>query len=108
MPHRRDLKGVLHNFLATYTSRYSDHDGYWLWGLLAADLDKLQIDLLEAGHHTSDSELASAAADTARAKFSEHLEKARIPKAFVREAHLTVSRSSLPTRGLVNGLWNEG
>ncbi len=31
------MKGVLHNFLGTLTSRYSDHRGYWLFGPLSAN-----------------------------------------------------------------------
>ena len=34
MPTRRVIKSVLHNFLGTYTSRYSDYNGYWLFGFM--------------------------------------------------------------------------
>jgi hypothetical protein len=44
--HRRNLIGALHNFLATFTSGYSDYDGYWLFGFLLKDADELRIDLL--------------------------------------------------------------
>jgi hypothetical protein len=46
MKPRRIIKGVLHNFLGTYTSRYSDYDGYWLFGMLVRDVEELSIDLL--------------------------------------------------------------
>jgi hypothetical protein len=42
----RKIRGVLHNFLATYSSRYSDYDGYWLFGVLAQESGHLQIDLV--------------------------------------------------------------
>ncbi len=35
---RRIIKAVLDNFLGTYTSRYSDFHGYWLFGFLVKDL----------------------------------------------------------------------
>ena len=44
--HRRIIKGVLHNFIGTYTSRYSDYDGYWLFGMVVRDVAELRIDLL--------------------------------------------------------------
>lgn len=43
---RRRLRGVLANFLSGLTSRYSDVDGYWLFGLLARDVDALELDLV--------------------------------------------------------------
>ena len=46
MAKRRAIRGVLGNFLGTFTSRYSDYDGYWLFGFLVADLKDLRIDLL--------------------------------------------------------------
>ena len=46
---RRVIKGVLDNFLGTYTSRYTDYEGYWLFGLLVADLGEVEFDLLAAG-----------------------------------------------------------
>ena len=38
MPRRRTIKGVLDNFLGTYTSRYSDYDGYWLFGMVVGEV----------------------------------------------------------------------
>ena len=40
------LKGALHGFLDTYVSRYSTHDGYWLFGFLVPELTKARVDLL--------------------------------------------------------------
>ena len=37
----RVIKSVLQNFLGTYASRYSDFEGYWLFGFLIADVDAL-------------------------------------------------------------------
>jgi hypothetical protein len=107
MPHRRELKGVLHNFLGTYTSRYSDHDGYWVFGLAEAHLGNLSADLI--GPPTSDSRDAKKLiSELARQRFSEQLAKAKIPLSFVREAQLTVDRSDSPTRGFVSERAVEG
>lgn len=46
MPTQRAIRGVLGNFLGTYTSRYSEHDGYWLFGLVVAELGELEVNLL--------------------------------------------------------------
>lgn len=37
MARRRVIKSVLHNFLGTYISRYSDFRGYWLFGFLVSN-----------------------------------------------------------------------
>jgi hypothetical protein len=107
MPHRRELKGVLHNFLGTYTSRHSDHDGYWVFGLAEAQLGNLRVDLV--GASTPDSRDPKAlTTELARRRFSEQLAKAKIPRSFVCEAQLTVNRSASQTRGFVNDRSVEG
>ena len=38
------IKSVLRNFLETFASRYTDYDGYWLFGFLVEhDLNELGI-----------------------------------------------------------------
>jgi hypothetical protein len=106
MPHRRDLKGVVHNFLGTYTSRYSDHEGWWIFGLAEAQLGNAQVDLLGSFDRADDP--LSAATQMAQAKFAEQLVKAKIPASFIREAHLSVIRAPELSRGHVNGRWCEG
>jgi hypothetical protein len=106
MPHRRDLKGVVHNFLGTYTSRYSDHEGWWIFGLAEAQLGNAQVDLL--GSVDRADEPLSAATQMAQAKFAEQLSKAKIPSSFLREAHLSVTRAPELSRGQVNGRWCDG
>ena len=46
MTSRRVIPGVLHNFLGTFTSRYSDFNGYWIFGFLVEKMDSVRIDLL--------------------------------------------------------------
>ncbi len=102
MPHRKDIKGVLHNFLGTYTSRYADFDGFWLWGLLVKDLTELQIDLLQP----TDPVAATAptfAISLAASKFSEQIEKAGFDFLLIRKASLVITKSTSPRNDLPNG-----
>ena len=46
MASRSVIKSVLWNFLGTYMSRYSDYDGYWLFGFLIEDMGELEINIL--------------------------------------------------------------
>jgi hypothetical protein len=43
---RRVLNSVLRGFLGSYSSRYSDFDGFWLFGFLVSDLALMEVDLL--------------------------------------------------------------
>ena len=99
MPTRRSIKGVLQNFLDTFTSRYSDYGGYWLFGIIADDLAGLHIDLLTASIPSIASKPLIFTADLAGAKFREQMQKVGLPLTFVREAHLSVTRSALAVRG---------
>jgi hypothetical protein len=96
MATRRVIKSVLRNFLGTLTSRYSDWHGYWLFGFVVNDLERLDHDLLIP--------VASSPAETplahirslATMKFQEQLSKARLDPIRVREATLVLER--LPGR----------
>lgn len=105
---RRAIKGVLHNVLRTYTSRYSDYDGYWLFGLVAAKLGDARVDL--CAEPAADTVLTPVAAVTAfgRRKFREQMDKAGVSHRYIGEAELRVTRSDASTRGLVNGRWSDG
>jgi hypothetical protein len=96
----RAIRGVLGSFLGTYTSRYSEYDGYWLFGVLIADLVEMRIDLL--GAPPSD---PVAPADVARAiaivRFDEQLRKAGLQRADLREASLILRRGD-PATGMVD------
>jgi hypothetical protein len=105
---RRHISGALHNFLETYASRYSDYEGYWLFGLLIEELDQMSIDLLagpEAGQPESPK---SAACKEAIAKFCEQISKAGIPISCFRSAALTVAKSSPLKRGSEHGCYRDG
>jgi hypothetical protein len=101
MASHRVLKGVLHNFLGTYTSRYSDFDGYWLFGFLVGALGELEFDLLRPRAGDPDSPL-DFAASLAATKFADEMCKAGIEPSRVLEARLTIKRSPDVVKGPVN------
>lgn len=91
MTSRRVLKGVLHNFLGTFASRYSDLRGYWLFGQLPADLDRWVVDL------RVDTPAGEAPVEVARRlairRFKEQLRKSGLDMAVVQEAALSWTRA---------------
>jgi hypothetical protein len=106
MATQRAIRGVLGNFLGTYTSRYSDYEDYWLFGLLVSDLGELRIDLLAPTAGTPDSPVGSAIRSAA-AKFEDQVRKARLLRSQVREAWLTIRRDG-SAGGWANGHWCAG
>lgn len=97
------LNGVLDNFLGTYTSRYSDYEGYWLFAIMSDNLDGLEVDLL--GHRNAEdgNPHITAAHTIAVQKFREQMEKSGLREDNVREALLIVSKMPKPSTGMVNG-----
>jgi hypothetical protein len=100
---RRANRGVLGNFLGTYMSRYSDHDGYWLFGFLVANLDELRIDLLASLTGESNSPLG-VAVRSATAKFADQVQMAGLVRAQILEAWLTIRKQPGRAMGSVNGV----
>ncbi|MCM3870023.1 MAG: hypothetical protein ND895_04930 [Pyrinomonadaceae bacterium] len=100
---RKAIKGVLHNFLETYTSRYSDYDGYWLFGLLVGELDQFNVNLLDAGEDVYERTPTTVAVRLAATKFQEQMAKVSIGLSCIREASLTVTKSDDLGSGFVNG-----
>jgi len=100
---RKAIKGVLHNFTETYTSRYSDYGGYWLFGVLISEVDRLNINLLDTVYDASEKTPASAAVQLAAAEFRDQIEKARVSLSWIREARLAVAKSPDARDGFVNG-----
>lgn len=104
---RRALTGVLGNFLDSFTSRYSDFDGYWLFGLLVEEANSVSFDLLRPeGNRTSP--ILNSASRTARAKFAELLEKARVPAEFVSSAEVGLTKLMPPRNGMAGGRCRHG
>jgi hypothetical protein len=90
MPSTRVLRSVVHNALDAYVSRYSSYQGYWLFGFLVANLDRLDFDLL-APQGSSGTPFEAAEARAVRV-FREQLAKAGLEVGRVRKAGLTLRR----------------
>ena len=93
MTTRRVMRSVLHNFLDTYTSRYSDYRGYWLHGQLLADLGQFEFNLLEPVPDSLDSNgLVAGARLLASQRFTEQLQKSGLSAQMIQEAKLQIVR----------------
>lgn len=103
---RRALRAVTRNFLGTYTSRYSDRNGYWLFGYLA-ETTKLEIDLLGDRYRRGE-EPSEDARMLAMDAFSDQLIKAGVPETSLRTASLTIATSSTIEERLVVGIRRAG
>jgi hypothetical protein len=99
------LKSVLAGFLGTYTSRYSEFEGYWLFGFLLDAPPQLKVDLLEDCSKPAGEPAMRVAVELARTKFAEQLEKAHVPRAQVRTALLSIER---PDTAVVRQVGYEG
>ena len=106
MATQRVLRSVTKNFLATYTSRYSDRDGYWLFGFLS-DNPQLEIDLLgdryrRSGEPSEDARLFAMDA------FVDQLAKAKVAETRLRSARLSISTSPQKTERVAGGTLRQG
>jgi len=101
MASRRVIKAVLGNFLGTYISRYSDFDGYWLFGFLVESPDDIRVDVLQENHVTCSGSPSDLATTLAVAKFDDQRPKAGLAPSQVRSAWLTIRR--MPGTGSVLG-----
>jgi hypothetical protein len=89
MPTQRVLRSVTKNFLGTYTSRYSDRQGAWLWGFLCGGPD-LDIDLLGSDRSRNGSEPAEDARVLALERFADQLAKVHFRERRLKDARLSV------------------
>ena len=103
MANRKAIKGAIRNFVETYTSRYSDFDGYWLFGFIVDGLQQLSIDLLNPACDHSVATPEYVAVHLAAAKFRDQIEKTRLSISCVCEAKLLITKSQDGKMGLVNG-----
>jgi hypothetical protein len=94
MPSRRVIKGALHNFLGTFTSRNSDFDGYWVCGLLAREAGPLRFDLVGDGSGNPDTSSVIFAHRLAAQQFGEEIAKTGLRREWIREAYLDISKSA--------------
>lgn len=101
MVRRSALRGLLGNFLATFVSRNSDHDGYWLLGQLPLDHASQRIDLLGAPP-VGDAPLC-VATRLAIQRLHEQLAQAGVDPTFLQEAVLHWTSSPSAHLGLHGG-----
>jgi hypothetical protein len=95
---------VLHNYLGTLTSRYSDFDGYWILGLIVDDLgETTTIDLLDHSRLDTEPTPLATFARLARGKFREQIARQRVPCSFVSSAAVEITKPATRTEGHVNG-----
>lgn len=86
---RKNLKNALQGFLGSFASRYSDYQGYWLLGQLAAtDLGGATFDLLVP--EAIDSEVGSFARAHAVDLFRSQLDRCGVEATWVRSAGLEI------------------
>jgi hypothetical protein len=107
MPTRRVIQSVLHNFLGTYISRYSDYEGYWLFGFMVESLDCIEFDLF-AADCSSPATIDEFARQLAVARFADQLCKSMLARSRVREARLSIRRLPTTIIGPVNGRQSNG
>src|SRR5687767_7084128 len=89
MPTEKHLRAVLVNFLGTYTSRYSEYRGYWLFGFLVEQQGGVCIDLLSTAEGLEPGP-AGLAHQLAIAKFHDQLRKGGFTSAHLHTARLTI------------------
>jgi hypothetical protein len=88
------------NFLTAFTSRYSDYDGYWLFGLLVREGSKFEFDLLSPA--SGQSSLARFASHIAARAFRAQVEKSVVPIPCFSRAILQIENTGRSRVGLVN------
>ncbi|MDR3406547.1 MAG: hypothetical protein P4L99_28945 [Chthoniobacter sp.] len=101
MKNVKAIKGALNNFVATYTSRNADYDGYWLFGLLVEDLTELKFDLLKEAKdlpHPTPSQFAEI---LAAKQFRHQMQSAGVSVARITEALLEITKSSDATSVMI-------
>ena len=107
MPRGRAMQGVLNNFLSTYTSRYSTFDGYWLFGFIVNDLERVEFDLLSPP--TPDKyDALEAASLFASNKFIEQICKSGLSISCVVNAFVVLSKSAAMSSSLVENSYRSG
>jgi hypothetical protein len=97
----RVLRGVVDNFLRCYLSRYSDYQGYWLFGFLVPDLTAMRVNLLRPP--ADDRPAFKYAIDLAAQRFRDQLQKGRVSLEQVRMADLELFRALTKLAVEVNG-----
>ncbi|ATC64543.1 hypothetical protein CMV30_11585 [Nibricoccus aquaticus] len=102
MKMRRQIAGVLGNTLSAFASRYSDYDGYWLFGILITRADHFTFNIVGENPAERDDPVVAAAFYRGRNLFFQQLEKAQLPVGFISSASISLEKSSITKLGPVN------
>lgn len=97
MPARRQFKGVLDNFMGTFTSRYSGYRTGWLYAHLVEHLGVLKFNLFEDAPTGTDP--ISYAHRLAIERFGEQMAKARVSRDQIKAASVRIWRDKEPIWG---------
>ncbi len=106
MAKSRLMKGVPHNVLGTFCSRYSNIDGYWMFGFLIphlelSDINSLTIDLI-GDCHIRNSLILHTVHRRSVSVFRDQIGKAGFSLSHVRSATLNISWPRQDIDGQVN------
>jgi hypothetical protein len=106
---RRALQSVIHNFVETFTSRYSEFDRYWLFGYLVQEHLHLQLSLLIRPPATGQFDPPNTIAQRlAFESFWDQVNKAGVKFEHIREAGVTIEAMPGVVEGTVNDRPCEG
>lgn len=83
-------------------SRYTDYDGYWLFGLIVDNLNELEFDLLDTASRQPETAIGSAKLSAVKA-FRDQALKAGLVLHFVKRAELRITKQADTVDGVVNG-----
>jgi hypothetical protein len=92
---RNQFKGICHNILGTFVSRYNDHDGYWALGQYVPVLERLggrqlQLKLMDATE-APDSRVIAASEKYYRGAVLRMMEAHSMPQVWLKNATIKVS-----------------
>src|SRR4051812_38460634 len=95
MSRRSQFKGICHDILGTFVSRYNDHDGYWSLGQYVALLERLsegqlQLKLMDATE-ASNSRVIAASEEYYRGAILRMMESNSMPQVWLANATIKVS-----------------
>ncbi|PKQ38164.1 MAG: hypothetical protein CVT59_02755 [Actinobacteria bacterium HGW-Actinobacteria-1] len=94
MPSRKLLKSVVRGFVGTYVSRYSDFDGYLLFGFGVDSMRDLTVDLTRPVRLQPAEDALDEWQRLATFKFQEQLSKVGLPISVLQEATLRICRTT--------------
>ncbi len=92
MPTHRAIKALINNFLGTYVSRYTDHRGFWIFGLWVNEHEFQSIDLLSPA--AEGDSVSASAENLAKARFSEQSTKFGFSHDDFSAVSVSITRSS--------------